>query len=112
MTNFIGIILGGDMNSYAVARAFYEKYKIKTIVLGKFPIYPTKDSKITECYYNKDILKTDVLLNELTKINGIGKVKAITLLSAIELEKVLKEEMKSVTEASVLALYVSPQNFS
>ena len=26
--NFVGVIFGGDMNSYAVARAFYEAYKI------------------------------------------------------------------------------------
>jgi len=69
MTKFISIVLGGDMNSYAVARAFYEKYGIKTIILGKFPIYPTQNSKITECYYNKDILDINVLLDELKKID-------------------------------------------
>lgn len=69
MTKFIGIILGGDMNSYAVSRAFYEEYKIKTIVLGKYPIYPTMNSKITECYYNKDILEKEVFLEELMKID-------------------------------------------
>ena len=31
--NFVGVIFGGDMNSYAVARAFYEAYKIKKITL-------------------------------------------------------------------------------
>lgn len=69
MNNFIGIILGGDINSYAVSRAFYEKYKIKTIILGKYPIYPTKDSKITECYYNINILDKTILLEELKKID-------------------------------------------
>lgn len=69
MTKFVGIILGGDMNSYAVSRAFYEEYQIKTIVLGKYPIYPTMDSKITECYYNENILDKDVLLSELKKLD-------------------------------------------
>ena len=38
---FIGVVLGGDMNSYAVARAFYEAYEIKTVILGQNPIFPT-----------------------------------------------------------------------
>ena len=66
--NFVGVILGGDMNSYAVARAFYEAYGIKTIVLGRFPLYPTNYSKIIEPYYNKDLLNEEVMLKELKKI--------------------------------------------
>lgn len=69
MTKFMGIILGGDMNSYAVSRAFYEEYQIKTIVLGKYPLYPTSYSKITECYYIKNLLDENVLLEELKKID-------------------------------------------
>ena len=45
---FVGVILGGDVNSYAVARAFYEEYKMKTIVIGTKPIYPTTYSKLIE----------------------------------------------------------------
>lgn len=67
--NFVGIILGGDMNSYAVARAFYEAYGIKTIVLGRFPLYPTNYSKIIEAYYNNDLLDEKVMLEELKKID-------------------------------------------
>ena len=29
--DFVGVVLGGDMNTYGVARAFYEKYNKKTI---------------------------------------------------------------------------------
>ena len=36
--NFVGVIFGGDMNSYAVARAFYEAYKIKTFLV----LFPKK----------------------------------------------------------------------
>ena len=55
--NFVGVIFGGDMNSYAVARAFYEAYKIKTIVIGRYPLYPTTFSKLIEGYYYEDLLK-------------------------------------------------------
>lgn len=68
-TKFVGIVLGGDMNSYAVARAFYEEYKIKTIVLGQRPIFPTAPSKIVEGYYYPELLEDDVLIKALTNIN-------------------------------------------
>lgn len=69
-TNFVGIALGGDMNSYAVARAFYEEYKIKTIVLGQKPIFPTAPSKICEGHYYPNLLEDDVLIEALTDINA------------------------------------------
>ena len=54
--NFLIAVLGGDMNTYGVARAFFRKYKRKLIVLGKTPLYPTSHSKIVEPYYYEDIL--------------------------------------------------------
>lgn len=66
--DFIGVILGGDVNSYAVARAFYEEYKIKTIVVGQFPLYPTTYSKLVIGHYYKDLLEDSGLINALTDI--------------------------------------------
>ncbi len=62
---FMGVVLGGDMNSYAVSRAFYEAYGIKTIILGQYPIFPTVPSKITECFYDNDLLEWSHLKNML-----------------------------------------------
>jgi len=58
--DFVCIVLGGDMNSYGVARAFYEKYNKKTIILGQRPIFPTAYSKIIEGYYYKDVLNDKI----------------------------------------------------
>lgn len=33
---FIPVLLGGDINTYSVARAFYEQYQVKTYIFGKF----------------------------------------------------------------------------
>lgn len=66
---FVGVCLGGDMNSYAIARAFYEEYHIKTIILGKIPFYPTYPSKITEGFYDKDILSDEVFLKLLKDVH-------------------------------------------
>ena len=48
MNDFVVVVLGGDMNTYGVARAFTSKYKRKTIVLGKHQLYPTSHSKLIE----------------------------------------------------------------
>lgn len=67
--DFLVIVLGGDMNSYGLARAFYEKYHKKTIILGKYPIFPTANSKLTEGYYYEDILETEVFLKALKELD-------------------------------------------
>ena len=33
---FIPVLLGGDINAYSVARAFYEEYQVKSLVFGKY----------------------------------------------------------------------------
>ena len=32
--DFIPMLFGGDINTYSVARAFYEEYQVKTYVFG------------------------------------------------------------------------------
>lgn len=68
--DFIGVVLGGDMNSYALARAFYEEYHIKTIIIGKTPLYPTSHSKLTECYYCESLLEDESLIKMLKLVNN------------------------------------------
>lgn len=65
---FLGIVLGGDMNSYAVARAFYEAYEIKTVIIGQNPIFPTAYSHIIEAYYYKNLLDDNVLITALKAV--------------------------------------------
>ncbi len=67
---FMGIVLGGDMNSYAVARAFYEAYGIRTLVLGQHPIFPTRDSRLIEGWYFEDLLSDAVLLQALERVQA------------------------------------------
>ena len=31
---FIPVLLGGDINTYSVARAFYEQYQVRTYIFG------------------------------------------------------------------------------
>ncbi len=45
-TPFLPILLGSDMNAYGMARAFYEAYGIKPIVLGRAHLTATQNSRI------------------------------------------------------------------
>lgn len=77
---FVGVILGGDVNSYGVARAFYDEYKIKTIILGQSPLFPTTYSNITECYYYDKLLDSDVLIKALKDVDKLYPNKRKILL--------------------------------
>ena len=45
-TPFLPILLGSDMNAYGMARAFYEAYGIKPLVLGRAQLTATQNSRI------------------------------------------------------------------
>ena len=40
---FIPVLLGGDINAYSVARAFYEEYQVKSLVFGKYQTGPAPE---------------------------------------------------------------------
>lgn len=44
--NFVPLLFAGDINVYSVARAFYDEYKIKPYVFGKYNTWPCHDSQI------------------------------------------------------------------
>ncbi|MCK9218328.1 MAG: ATP-grasp domain-containing protein, partial [Firmicutes bacterium] len=62
---FLPIILGNDINTYSVARAFYEEYKIKSIVLGKYRSGPSNNSKIVDFYDDKNLDNQEVFFKTI-----------------------------------------------
>lgn len=45
---FVPVLLGGDINVYSVARAFYEQYQVKSIAVGKYGTGPAFQSRIVD----------------------------------------------------------------
>ena len=105
--DFIGVILGGDVNSYAVARAFYEEYKIKTIIVGQYPLYPTTYSKLVIGHYYSDLLENSGLINALTDIEKKYPDKKKILLGNTDyyVEHIIKNSKKI---KSISSNYIIP----
>ena len=78
--SFIPMLFGGDINTYSVARAFYEEYQIRSYVFGKFSSGPSYGSKIVEYHANEKIDTDAVFLqtvNDFAKAHADKKVLAI-----------------------------------
>ncbi len=105
---FLGVVLGGDMNSYAVARAFYEAYGIRTIVLGQHPLFPTRDSKLVEAWYFENLLENDVLLSALEQIQKKYPEKKKFLLGNTDyyVRHILsnREEIESLSDSFIIPM--------
>ena len=63
--NIVPVLLGGDLNSYNVARAFHEKYGVRTHVFGRYPIGPTKNSRIVIFHTVPKMDIDDIMVEEL-----------------------------------------------
>ncbi|MFA5407746.1 MAG: ATP-grasp domain-containing protein [Bacilli bacterium] len=69
--DFIPVLLGGDISNYSMARSFYEAYNIKSLVIGKHPIYPTTYTKLIDGIYDEKIENPKVFISLLHKIDEL-----------------------------------------
>lgn len=77
---FIGVLLGSDINTYSMARAFHEAYKIKTRVMGKFYTGPSYQSKIVDFFARPDLDQKEVFVKELNDFAALNPDKKLILL--------------------------------
>ncbi len=52
--DFIPMLFGGDINTYSVARAFYERYKVKSYTFGKFATGPVTRAELLNIHKPED----------------------------------------------------------
>ena len=77
---FIPLILGGDINTYSVARAFYEQYQVRTWVFGKYKTGPSYQSRITHYHAIPGIDTDRIFLKAIRRFAGQHKDKKIFLM--------------------------------
>ncbi|WP_332646151.1 carboxylate--amine ligase [Lysinibacillus sp. 54212] len=65
---FLPVLLGSGMNAYGMARAFFEAYGLKPLVLGNSQLPATQDSRILTFYRIDKLNSQEVFLPELEKV--------------------------------------------
>ena len=61
----VPVMLGADLNCYNLARAFHEKYGVKSYAFGRYAIAPTKYSTIIHFTIVPEIDRDEVMLDTL-----------------------------------------------
>ena len=78
---FLPILLGSDMNAYGMARAFYEAYGLKPLVLGRSHLTPTQDSRILHFQQIENLNSQDVFVGAMEKVAAQYPDKKLLLLA-------------------------------
>jgi len=78
---FLPILLGSDMNAYGMARAFYEAYGIKPLILGRSHLTATQNSRILNFKEIKNLNQQEVFVPALEKIAEQYSNKKLLLLA-------------------------------
>ena len=77
---FMAVLLGSDINTYSMARAFHEAYQIRSKVIGKFYTGPSYQSKIIDFYARPDIDQKEIFVKELNDFAAQHTDKKLILL--------------------------------
>ena len=103
---FIPVLLGGDINTYSVARAFYQQYQVKSYVFGKYQTGPSFNSQITIYEGNPKIDTDDYFLERISRFAGEHKDKKILLIGCGDSYVALASRHKNELPDNVIAPYI------
>lgn len=103
---FIPVMLGGDINTYSVARAFYEQYQVKSYIFGKYPTGPSFNSKIIEYHANPKIDTDDYFLKTVNTFAKKHANKKIVLIGCGDSYVALISKHKAELAENIIAPYI------
>ncbi len=103
---FIPVLLGGDINTYSVARAFYEQYQVRSYVFGKYQTGPSFNSQITIYEGNPSIDQDEYFLNRINRFAKEHGNKKILLIGCGDSYVALASKHKKELESNVIAPYI------
>lgn len=103
---FVPFLLGSDINTYSVARAFYEAYHIKTYVFGKYMSGPSCYSKIINYRSNPKMDTEEVFIKSINAVAKRFKHKKIFVLGCGDNYVTLISRCKDKLPPNVIAPYV------
>lgn len=102
---FIPVLFGNDINVYSVARAFYEKYKVKSKVFGKALYGPCYKSKMIDFTEIENLDTPEILLDVLNNYAKENAEKRIIALGCGDNYVKCIASNKEALRANVIAPY-------
>ena len=103
---FIPVLLGADINTYSVARAFYEAYQVKTYVFGKYMSGPSCYSKIINYKANPKMDTEEVFMKMIRMMSKKFKDKKIFVLGCGDNYVTLVAKCNPQLPENVIAPYI------
>ena len=103
---FIPMLFGGDINTYSVARAFYERYKVKSYTFGKFATGPSYQSRIIEYTPNPKIDTDEVFMKTVKSFCSKHADKTVVLVGCGDSYVALIRKHKNELPKNTIAPYI------
>lgn len=103
---FVPFLLGSDINTYSVARAFYEAYHVKTYVFGKYMSGPSCFSRIINYRSNSKMDTEEIFLKAVNAVAKRFKHKKVFVLGCGDNYVTLISRCKDRLPSNVIAPYV------
>lgn len=104
--DFIPMLFGGDINTYSVARAFYERYKVKSYTFGKFATGPSYQSRIIEYTPNPKIDTDEVFMKTVKNFCSKHADKTVVLVGCGDSYVALISKYKNELPKNTIAPYI------
>lgn len=106
---FIPVLLGSDINTYSVSRAFYEEYGVKSIVIGKSSTGPSCNSRIIDFRAVPQLDSKDVFVETINALADKYRSKKIILMGCGDnyVEAIIKN--RSLLRDNIIAPYVDEE---
>lgn len=77
---FVPVMLGGDINTYSVARAFYEEYQVRSYVFGKYLTGPSYQSRFITYEADVRIDREDYFIERINRFAADHNDRKILLI--------------------------------
>ncbi len=103
---FVPMLFGGDINTYSVARAFYEQYQVASYVFGKFPSGPSYKSKMIHYTAIRDIDTDNTFLSTVVKFCLEHKDKKVLTIGCGDAYVALISKHKDELPGNAIAPYI------
>lgn len=106
---FMPVFLGNDINTYSMSRAFYEQYGVKSIVIGKYNIGPSCNSRIIDFRAVSDIRRSEGFLRTIGELTHEFSGKKIILMGCGDdyVELIIRNRAK--LDADIITPYVDEE---